>query len=75
MAYQGVFLMGAFCAASKIQPRLQPKDGETAQFRHLQGGVRIEARQVNHLVGPHPKYSHYKTGICAIVILEAKSLA
>ena len=47
MAYQGVFLMGAFCAAAKIQPRLQPKHDEVTNYRRLPGGTRIQARHVD----------------------------
>jgi len=44
MAFQGIFLMGAFCAAMKIKPRLHPKDEEKVAYRALPGGVRIQAR-------------------------------
>jgi ABC-type multidrug transport system fused ATPase/permease subunit len=47
MAYQSIFLMGAFCAATKIQPRLQPKDEEVLSYRPMPGGAKIQARQVN----------------------------
>ncbi|KAF7978304.1 hypothetical protein HWV62_903 [Athelia sp. TMB] len=46
MAFQGVFLMGAFCAAMKIQPRLKPSAEKVVKFECLPKGVRIEARNV-----------------------------
>lgn len=46
MAFQGIFLMGAFCAAMKIQPRLKPHAEKTVKFQCLPNGVRIEARYV-----------------------------
>jgi hypothetical protein len=44
MAFQGVFLMGAFCAAMKIQPRLKPVKENTVRYRPLPRGVQIQAR-------------------------------
>jgi hypothetical protein len=44
MTYQGVFLMGAFCAAFEIQPRLQPKLEETVEYRPSPTGLSIEMR-------------------------------
>ncbi|KZP13051.1 P-loop containing nucleoside triphosphate hydrolase protein [Athelia psychrophila] len=46
MAFQGIFLMGAFCAAMKIQPRLKPHAEKTVKFQCLPNGVRIEARDI-----------------------------
>jgi len=48
MAFQGIFLMGAFCAAMKIKPRLHPKDEEKVAYRALPGGVRIQARGLSY---------------------------
>jgi ABC-type multidrug transport system fused ATPase/permease subunit len=44
MTYQGIFLMGAFCAAFEIQPRLQPRLEETVEFRPSPIGLGIEVR-------------------------------
>jgi ABC-type transport system involved in cytochrome bd biosynthesis fused ATPase/permease subunit len=44
MAFQGVFLMGAFSAAMKIQPCLKPLKENTVRYRPLPRGVQIQAR-------------------------------
>jgi hypothetical protein len=47
LIYEGVFLMGAFCAAVKIRPRLHPKKGDCLDYQGLPGGARIEVRYVS----------------------------
>lgn len=44
MAFQGVFLMGAFCAAMEVQPRLQPRKEDVVPFPSSGKGMSIEAR-------------------------------
>ncbi|KAH9947259.1 P-loop containing nucleoside triphosphate hydrolase protein [Amylocystis lapponica] len=46
MAYQGIFLMGAFCAAMEVQPRLQPKADNRVKYRSSPLGVKLEARNL-----------------------------
>ncbi|KAJ8523018.1 hypothetical protein ONZ45_g505 [Pleurotus djamor] len=48
MAYQGVFLMGAFYAAMNVKPRLQPKQEELVSYRRIPGGVKIEVRDLSY---------------------------
>lgn len=44
LAFQGVFLMGAFCAAMEIQPRLQPTKEALVKYKSTGKGMKIEAR-------------------------------
>lgn len=44
LAFQGVFLMGAFCCAMEYTPRLQPKPEDEVPYVPVQGGMKIEAR-------------------------------
>ena len=44
MAFQGVFLMGAFCAAMQVQPKLQPSKKAVVAYPPNTNGMRIEAR-------------------------------
>jgi hypothetical protein len=46
MAFQSVFLMGAFCVAMKIQPRLHPAQEIYAEYRPLPKGIQIVVRWV-----------------------------
>ncbi len=46
MAFQGVFLMGAFYAAMNIKPRLQPKKEDIAPYKQIPGGAKIDVRYV-----------------------------
>ncbi|KAF5387897.1 hypothetical protein D9615_000106 [Tricholomella constricta] len=48
MAFQGIFLMSAFCASMKLKPRLQPDDGEIAAYGSLPGGVSIEVSGLSY---------------------------
>ncbi|KAH0587187.1 hypothetical protein H2248_005996 [Termitomyces sp. 'cryptogamus'] len=42
MAFQGIFLMSAFCASMELKPRLQPEDAEITAYGSLPEGVSIE---------------------------------
>lgn len=44
MAFQGIFLMSAFCASLELKPRLQPKEDEMVSYKSLRGGISISAR-------------------------------
>ena len=44
MAFQGVFLMGAFCAAMHIHPELEPVQEDVIPYPSLPHGIKIEAR-------------------------------
>ncbi|EGO01594.1 hypothetical protein SERLA73DRAFT_48865 [Serpula lacrymans var. lacrymans S7.3] len=48
MAFQGIFLMGAFCAAMNIQPKLEPADEEVECYSSLPNGMKIEARHLSY---------------------------
>ncbi|GLB33489.1 putative P-loop containing nucleoside triphosphate hydrolase protein [Lyophyllum shimeji] len=48
MAFQGIFLMSAFCASKTLKPRLQPDNGEMAKYDSLPGGVSIEVRGLSY---------------------------
>ena len=44
MAFQGIFLMGAFCAATTLKPRLQPDAPKLLPYRPSSKGMSIEVR-------------------------------
>ena len=44
MAFQGVFLMGAFAAAMEVQPRLQPPKEDRVPYPASPAGMTIELR-------------------------------
>ena len=44
MAFQGIFLMSAFCASMKLKPRLKPKEEETIRYRSTSRGASIQVR-------------------------------
>lgn len=44
MAFQGVFLMGAFCAATKLQPRLEPAADCAVAYRPSPSGAAIDIK-------------------------------
>ncbi|RDB20513.1 Subtilin transport ATP-binding protein SpaT [Hypsizygus marmoreus] len=48
MAFQGIFLMSAFCASMKLKPRLQPKDEDMVAYNPLPGGVSIEVSGLSY---------------------------
>ncbi|KAL1944227.1 hypothetical protein VTO73DRAFT_3412 [Trametes versicolor] len=47
MAFQGVFLMGAFCAATKLQPRLEPAADCAVAYRPSPSGAAIDIKNVS----------------------------
>ncbi|KAF9246911.1 P-loop containing nucleoside triphosphate hydrolase protein [Melanogaster broomeanus] len=48
MAFQGIFLMGAFCAAMNIHPELEPVEEDVISYPSLPSGMRIEARHLSY---------------------------
>ena len=48
LAFQGVFLMGAFCAATTLKPRLQPEANRAVPYRPGKG----MAIEVRYAIGP-----------------------
>ena len=46
MAYQGIFLMGAFCAAMEVEPLLQPK-GRDVPFEVSGKGLKLDVKWVS----------------------------
>ncbi|KAK2466430.1 hypothetical protein APHAL10511_002072 [Amanita phalloides] len=47
MAFQGIFLMSAFCASMKLKPRLKPKEEEMVRYRTTSGGASIQVRNLS----------------------------
>jgi hypothetical protein len=41
LAFQSIFLMSAFCAASSIEPRLQPTTDELVKFTRVPKGMNL----------------------------------
>jgi ABC-type multidrug transport system fused ATPase/permease subunit len=62
MAFQGIFLMGAFCAAMKIQPRLHPDKKNYVQYQGHSRGAEIEVRYVD-LIGKIQFYTDYRRNL------------
>lgn len=50
MAFQGIFLMSAYCASIKLKPRLQPREEEKAEYEPLHGGMGINVRYGSPLI-------------------------
>lgn len=48
MAFQSIFLMGAFCAAMNIHPELEPAEEDVMSFPRLPSGMKIEARNLSY---------------------------
>ena len=46
LAFQGVFLMGAFCCAMAYEPKLEPKKDLRTPYKPTERGMKIEARCV-----------------------------
>lgn len=44
LAFQGVFLMGAFCCAMAYEPKLEPKEDVRTPYQPTKRGMKIEAR-------------------------------
>ena len=55
MAFQGVFLMGAFCAAMNIHPDLEPIQEDLIPYPATHG-MKIEARYPYSLSGSLPPH-------------------
>ncbi|KAI0660900.1 P-loop containing nucleoside triphosphate hydrolase protein [Cubamyces menziesii] len=47
LAFQGIFLMGAFCAATKLTPRLEPPAERTIAYQHTGNGAAIDIRNIS----------------------------
>lgn len=48
MAFQGIFLMSAFCASLELKPRLQPKDQDPIQYVQKPGGVSLDVKGLSY---------------------------
>ncbi|KAH8106134.1 P-loop containing nucleoside triphosphate hydrolase protein [Cristinia sonorae] len=48
MAFQSIFLLGAFSAAMEMEPRMQPKKGFALPYRSLPKGMKLEARNLSY---------------------------
>ncbi|TFK73008.1 P-loop containing nucleoside triphosphate hydrolase protein [Pluteus cervinus] len=49
MAFQGLFLMSAFCASMELRPRLQPKDEDAVTYRSMpNGGMSIVVKGLSY---------------------------
>jgi len=48
MAFQSIFLMGAFCAAMNIKPRLTPPSEDAEKYPSSPNGMKIEARHLSY---------------------------
>lgn len=46
MAFQSIFLLGAFSAAMEMEPRMQPKKGSALPYKNMAKGMKLEARFV-----------------------------
>ena len=75
MAFQGIFLMGAFCAAMNIHPELEPIEEDVITYPSLPCGMKIEARSLTFF-----RYSYVETclssvtGTCRTLIREVRML-
>ncbi|KAH9846956.1 P-loop containing nucleoside triphosphate hydrolase protein [Lenzites betulinus] len=47
MAFQGIFLMGAFSAATRLQPHLEPHEDQAVPYQPSQSGVSIDIKNVS----------------------------
>ncbi|KAI0347328.1 P-loop containing nucleoside triphosphate hydrolase protein [Trametopsis cervina] len=48
MGFQGIFLMGAFCAAMEVQPQLQPPERSAIEYKCSGKGMKLELRNVSY---------------------------
>lgn len=48
MAFQSIFLMGAFCAAMNIHPELEPTEEDIVNYPRQPTGMKIEARNLSY---------------------------
>ncbi|KAI0776036.1 P-loop containing nucleoside triphosphate hydrolase protein [Trametes elegans] len=53
MAFQGVFLMGAFSAATELRPRLEPPDDQAIPYRPSAEGMAIDIRNISFTYPGH----------------------
>jgi hypothetical protein len=60
----GIFLMGAFYAAMKIQPRLQPKEDDALDYKSAHGGATIEVRYVKISIAVRSVNLLFREEIC-----------
>ncbi|RPD67077.1 P-loop containing nucleoside triphosphate hydrolase protein [Lentinus tigrinus ALCF2SS1-7] len=65
MTFQGVFLMGAFCAATTLRPRLQPEASRTVPYQHSGMGMAIDVRNLcfTYPGGSSPALKHVNLSI------------
>ncbi|TFK29234.1 P-loop containing nucleoside triphosphate hydrolase protein [Coprinopsis marcescibilis] len=47
MAFQGIFLMSAFCASVKLRPRLMPKHEDLARYMPSPSGAKIDVKNLS----------------------------
>ncbi|KAG8218348.1 P-loop containing nucleoside triphosphate hydrolase protein [Butyriboletus roseoflavus] len=72
MAFQGIFLMGAFCAAMNIHPELEPAEEDVINYPTLPCGMKIEAR---HLSYTYPASNHTSLKDVTFSLEPGESLA
>jgi hypothetical protein len=66
LAFQGVFLMGAFCCAMAYEPKLGPKKDLRTPYQPTKRGMKIEARYTKlplFQTGKEPPYSKLSSTI------------
>lgn len=73
MAFQGIFFMGAFCAAMNIEPRLTPVSEDAELYPSIPNGMKIEARYLKPSIVYVYLPSISATEIYHIHIQEARS--
>lgn len=44
MAFQAIFLLGAFGAAMEVEPKLSPRKDKSIRYRSIPCGMKLEAR-------------------------------
>ncbi|KAH9943359.1 P-loop containing nucleoside triphosphate hydrolase protein [Epithele typhae] len=67
MAFQGIFLMGAFCAASTLKPRLQPEAKMHLPYHPSGRGMSIDVRNLSYTYPgcPQPALRNVSLSIAA----------
>ena len=53
LAFQGIFLMGAFCCAMAYEPKLEPKKDLRTLYQPTKRGMKIEARYALTATNPN----------------------
>lgn len=71
MAFQGIFLMGAFRAAMNIHPELEPTEADVTSYPSLPCGMKIEARSLT-LSSIHVSKHAYAPSQAPLVHLPGK---